>query len=86
MSMEDRLKLANLMLLKLGDHTMRVKDWEKLCYREFRIEINFGHQKFWNLLPFLLKEGYVEKLQRGVYHVTEKGKKQLEVWKMEETK
>jgi len=33
------------------------------------------------MLRYLLKKAYVRKISRGIYEITEKGKKQLKVWK-----
>lgn len=40
--------------------------------------------KFNNMLRWLFKHGYVAKKNRGIYYITEKGKKQLAVWSEDE--
>lgn len=70
----DFLSFAKLMLEKIGGKTLRRTDWEMLCQ-----PCSYGY--FRSTLQFLLKNSLVERLNVGVYKRTEKGAKQLELWR-----
>lgn len=71
---EERWKFARFLLEKLGDKTLRRTDWEILCQP-------CSYNAFRSALRFLLKEGFVERLERGIYHITERGEKIVEAYK-----
>ena len=71
---EERWRFARFLLEKLGDKTLRRTDWEILCQP-------CSYTAFRSALRFLLKEGCVERLKRGIYRRTERGEKIVEAYK-----
>jgi len=68
--LKDRLELAKNMLRILGERTMHRTDWNVLC--------RINSTRFGRILAFLMERGYVERLERGIYRRTEKGRKFIE--------
>jgi len=66
--MGNRLPFAKLMLQKLGDKTIHRTDWEISCHP-------CSYSYFRSTLEFLLDQEFVERIERGIYRITEKGKK-----------
>ena len=67
-SVNDMLDNAKCLLEILGDQPEHRTEWSVIARGK---EISFN--QFDYLLLFLLKRGYVERLERGVYKRTEKG-------------
>lgn len=65
-NLESRLKVAKHMIELLGDHTIKRSDWNILC--------KITGTKFQRMLKFLIQHEYVERVGRGIYRATEKGK------------
>jgi predicted transcriptional regulator len=65
------LEIAKHLLKTLGDKTMCRTDWTVLT--------RITSTRFHRSLRFLLAKGYVEKVGRGVYKMSEKGRRFLEV-------
>jgi len=70
-SLQGRINLAKIALEELGDKKMHRTDWNVLC--------RIGNVRFNNILKFLMDNNYVERIARGVYCRTEKGKKFCEL-------
>jgi len=64
--LKDRLELAKTMLRILGERTMHRTDWNILC--------RINSTRFGRMLAFLMEKGYVERLERGIYKRTERGR------------
>lgn len=64
---------VKLVLSKLNS-TLKLHDWNKLCAREVRTEVDFTEQRLHYLISYLLKMGYIERVGKGIYRRTEKGR------------
>ena len=77
--MQNKINFARLMLQKIGEKTLRRTDWEMLCQ-----PCSYGF--FRSTLKFLLENGLVERLGKGVYKRTAEGKSYVEKTFKEEKK
>lgn len=68
---ENRLPFAKLMLEKLGDKTIHRTDWEMLCQP-------CSYSYFRRTLEFLLEGEFCVRIERGIYRITDKGRKFVE--------
>jgi len=73
MSMDERMYVAKIILSKLSKGKYKWSDLLKLVLAE-----SPSYSKFNNTLKFLVRNGYVERVSRGVYEITEKGLKFME--------
>ena len=67
----NRTEFIKFMLRKLGEKIIHRTDWEILCQP-------CSYSYFHATLKILLEEGYVERIERGVYRITDKGRKFVE--------
>lgn len=65
-NLETRLKIAKKMIGLLKEHTMQRGDWNIMC--------QITATKFARMLTFLMDNGYVERVKKGVYRATDKGR------------
>ena len=61
-------EFAMFLLDKLGEKTLRRTDWEILCQP-------CSYNAFNSALRLLLKGEFVVRVERGIYRITERGKK-----------
>ena len=70
MTFSNRLQFAKKTLQILNSKTMHRSDWTILCISE----IKCSPMQFERMLEFLIAQQYVERVKRGVYRITVKGK------------
>lgn len=70
---DERLRVSKIILGKLTKGSIRWRDLEKIVCAE-----SPTYPKFSAALKWLLRGGYVERPARGVYRITEKGRRFLE--------
>lgn len=70
MSLQSRLQFAKKTLQILNTKTMRRSDLTVLCVSELKCT----PIRFDRMLTFLLAQGYVERVKRGTYKITQKGR------------
>ena len=71
--LEEKLKLAKIVLSKLEDGPKRWTELLKLTLAECGTP-----HKFQSILDFLLEKGYVDRPERGLYRITDKGRQFLQ--------
>ena len=71
--LDEKLRVARIVLQKLRDGPMRWTPLTKAILRE-----SMTPWKAQSILDWLRRRGYVERPQRGVYRITEKGRRFLD--------
>ncbi|MFB0503420.1 MAG: winged helix-turn-helix domain-containing protein [Candidatus Bathyarchaeia archaeon] len=69
---DERLSIARTILEKLRDQPMRWTELQKVTTRIFT------YARFQSTLSWLLQRSYINRIQRGLYSITDKGRDFLE--------